>query len=111
MDEILLEENDYLDLYLLAGSLKDKSWQKEIIEKLKHYHPDGKIHREMSLTIQKLWKEYRMINIEILDLYHQLRNHTENEKLNGKISLLENKRRFLIKKIHAVENKLQHHNS
>ena len=109
MDEIFLEVNDYLDLYLLAGSLKDVSWQKEMLEKLKDYHPSEYIQRKISFTIQKLWKEYRMINIEILDLYHQLRNHSGHEEnLHEKISQLETKRRVISKKIHVEENKLQH---
>ncbi|WP_155891091.1 hypothetical protein [Ectobacillus panaciterrae] len=29
--------NDYLDLYLYAGSIGDKSWQQEIIGKLRNF--------------------------------------------------------------------------
>ena len=34
--------NDYLDLYIYAGSMGDISWQQEIIEKLQHYHNEIK---------------------------------------------------------------------
>jgi hypothetical protein len=29
--------NDYLDLYLYAGSIDDESWQQEILEKLQTF--------------------------------------------------------------------------
>ncbi|MBB6443599.1 hypothetical protein [Bacillus benzoevorans] len=110
MNETFLEVNDYLDLYLLAGSLQDKAWQQQIIGKMQDL-PKEKVQREKSLNIDELAKEFRMINTDILDLYHQLHRDPENAGLRDMVSRLEQRRKYLMKKIHAVETKLQHHSS
>lgn len=41
--------NDYLDLYLYAGSMDDIFWQQEIIEKLQKYHNEIKKETQFSM--------------------------------------------------------------
>lgn len=109
-NETFLEVNDYLDLYLLAGALQDQSWQQQIIEKLQDF-PKEKVQRKKSLSVEELAKEFRMINIDILDLYHQLHREPENRRLRDMVSSLEQRRKYLMKKIHAAETGLQHNSS
>ncbi|WP_377918348.1 hypothetical protein [Bacillus songklensis] len=42
MKETQLWVNDYLDLYLYAGSIGDTSWQQEILEKLHDFYDEIK---------------------------------------------------------------------
>lgn len=109
-DKTFLEVNDYLDLYLIAKSLHDKSWQQEIIEKLKDV-PKGDIQKEISSNIDKLTGEFRMVNTDILDLYRQLRKEPGNINLRNKLARLEQTSKYLRKKIHMEENRLEHHTS
>nr|WP_295970260.1 hypothetical protein [uncultured Bacillus sp.] len=108
MDEAFLEVNDYLDLYLLAGSLNDKSWQQQIIEKLKDA-PKGNSKKEITTTIEKLTKEYRACNTDIIDLYRQLYQDPKNPALSEMFSKLEQKRKFLSKKLFMEKNRLRHY--
>lgn len=108
-DKTFLEVNDYLDLYLLAGSLNDKAWQQQILEKLKDVPKENnKKEREITLNIEKMTQEYRQLNIDIIDLYRELRKDPGNIVLRNKLSRLEQTSKYLSKKIHVEENKLEH---
>ena len=37
-EEVNLEIDDYLDLFIIAGKLNDQEWQQEISMKLQNYH-------------------------------------------------------------------------
>jgi hypothetical protein len=78
VNETYSEINGYLDLYLLAGSLGDKQWQEEVLVQLQEVIMEQ--NEDPSLTINNLWEEYKMINVELLDLYNQLRNHSSNKE-------------------------------
>ena len=43
-EKIQLEVDDYLDLYLVAGKLKDQEWQQEIIIRLQN-NLDAKVNK------------------------------------------------------------------
>jgi hypothetical protein len=107
LKEANLNVDDYLDLYLLAGSLSDKSWQDEMMNKLQNGH--SKI--DPALEIHNLWIEYKKVNIELLDLYQQLRNQSSNKELHKKVEVLKQQRMSLSRKIYSKEIKSEHHNS
>ena len=65
----------------------------------------------LSKTINNLWEEYKMINVELLDLYNQLRNHSSNRELHKKILELKQERMTISRKIHDIEHKLKQHHS
>src|SRR4051794_34238660 len=105
-----LNVDDYLDLYLLAGSLSDKSWQDEMMSKLQKFQSEhSKI--DPALEIHNLWIEYKKVNIELLDLYQQLRNQSSNKELHKKAEVLKQQRVSLSRKIYSKEIKSEHHNS
>ena len=64
-NQIYLDSNDYLDLYLIAGHLGDKSWQGEIIEALKN-NEHLKSNQGKSFEIELLWQEYQQVNMRFL---------------------------------------------
>lgn len=102
-----LNVDDYLDLYLLAEQLGDKSWQEEIMKQLRN--PTHEIVEEdQLLTIHNLWLEYKSINTDILELYNKLKYSTTEDDLLGKIYELKEKRLNLIHKISKEERKIQH---
>ncbi|WP_034671740.1 hypothetical protein [Ectobacillus panaciterrae] len=95
--------NDYLDLYLYAGSIGDISWQQEIIEKLQNFH--NEIRKELqSFTLNNVLKEYKRINEEILTIYHQLREQSSNGYLQEKIWELKQQRISLGHQICLAKN-------
>jgi hypothetical protein len=108
-NETYSEINGYLDLYLLAGSLGDKQWQEEVLVQLQEVIMEQ--NEDPSLTINNLWEEYKMINVELLDLYNQLRNHSANKELHKKIWELKQVRMSLSRKIHDAELRLKQHHS
>lgn len=108
-NETYSEINGYLDLYLLAGSLGDKQWQEELLVQLQKVQLGQK--EDPTQTINNLWEEYKMINVELLDLYNQLRNHTYNRALHKKILELKQERMSISRKIHEIEHKLKPHHS
>ncbi|MGP7818656.1 hypothetical protein [Niallia sp. 01092] len=98
-----VEVNDYLDLYLYAGSIGDDSWQHEIIEKLKNVH-NNTLSQNESLIIDNLWEKYKHINEEILTAYHQLRNQSSNKDLQDKLWELKQQRVSLSQQIRLAKN-------
>jgi hypothetical protein len=110
LKEANLNVDDYLDLYLLAGSLSDKSWQDEMMKKLQNFQNE---HSKIDpvLEIHNLWIEYKKVNIELLDLYQQLRNQSSNKELHKKAEVLKQQRMSLSRKIYSVEKKSEHHKS
>lgn len=110
-DKNFLEVNDYLDLFLLARSLNDKSWQQEIIGKLKDFPKENIQKKELTLTIDKLTEEFRTVNMNILDVYRELRKDPGNIHLRNKLARLEQTSKYLSKKIRMEENRLEHHRS
>ncbi len=97
--------NDYLDLYLLAGSLGDKEWQNEIMNRLHQCYGDI-AREELSQEIQNLWKEYRQINSMIIDLYRLLKTNPSDEKTKSQIRILKHKRATLYRRIYMEEQRL-----
>lgn len=97
--------NDYLDLYIYAGSMGDISWQQEIIEKLHNFH--NEIRKQTpSFVFNNLLKEYKHINEEILTISHQLRDQPSNSYLHEKILELQQQRISLDIEIRLVKNQL-----
>ncbi|MCQ6275031.1 hypothetical protein JMM81_08660 [Bacillus sp. V3B] len=109
LKEANLNIDDYLDLYLLAGSLEDQTWQDEMMKKLQNFQNEPV--QDPALEIDNLWKEYKKVNIELLDLYHQLRNQASNKELHKKAEVLKKQRMSLSRKIYSEEKKSKHHNS
>jgi|SRR3954469_17671304 hypothetical protein len=107
-EENYLEVNDYLDLYLLSGSLGDNIWQEEILGKLQTIHHNENTHQDSSLMIDNLWKQYKMINVEILALYNLLQKHPANEELKEKIWNLRQQRISISSQIKCEERKSQY---
>ncbi|WP_445491268.1 hypothetical protein [Niallia sp. 03133] len=97
-----LKVNDYLDLYLYAGSIGDTSWQLDIIEKLKNTDNEMELQNE-SLSINNLWEKYNNINKEILTTYHQLRDQSSNKDLHEKIWDLKQQRISLSRQIRLAK--------
>ena len=52
-----------------------------------------------------------MINVELLDLYNQLRNHSSNRALHKKVWELKQERMSISRKIHDIEHKLKQQHS
>jgi hypothetical protein len=101
---VLLEVNDYLDLYLLAGALGDKLWQDEMITKLETLKSESN-QEDPILEIHNLWLEYKKINAELIDLYHQLRKDSTNEGLHREVGELKRRRMDICHKIYDREQR------
>lgn len=97
--------NDYLDLYLLAGSLGDKEWQNEIMNSLHQCYGDM-VKAELSHEVENLWKKYRQINSNILDLYRFLKSNPSDDKIKNQIRVLKHKRATLYRRIYMEEKGL-----
>lgn len=104
-NEVLLEVNDYLDLYLYAKSIGDQAWQEEIIHKLQNYnqHP---IHQ--TKVTNQLLAEFKHINKKILGLYQELHTDSFNSYIPEKIMDLKQRRieitrQLRTQQIHSIE--------
>ena len=108
-NQIYLDINDYLDLYLIAGHLGDKIWQGEIIEALKN-NEHLKSNQGKSFEIELLWQEYQQVNMKILEIYKQVQSQAFDEELQEKVLLLKQKRIELSSKIQKKQrNSKRHH--
>ncbi|WP_394231401.1 hypothetical protein [Niallia oryzisoli] len=103
----LLTIDEYLDLYLLAEDLGDQAWQNEIIQKLKN----GEFIAEHTVKIRNLWKRYKKVNMEMLDLYRRLHDDSSNEALTEKIRILKQQRITLNRQIQFEQRKSKQHHS
>lgn len=103
-----LEIDDYLDLYLLAGQMGDKSWQDDILETLTHYEKNKSIEDPV-LIIHNLWLEHRKINTELLDLYRLLRQDPDNDVLLQKVAVLKKQKVDVCRKLYSGEKKTRHY--
>ena len=108
-NQIYLDSNDYLDLYLIAGHLGDKSWQGEIIEALKN-NEHLKSNQGKSFEIESLWQEYQQVNMRILEIYKQVQSQAFDEELQEKVLLLKQKRIELSSKIQKKQRNSKRHN-
>ena len=88
---VLLEVNDYLDLYLLAKDLGDTIWQLEIIEQLDAL-TTGRPIKNQPLNKDILWKKYKLINEEIYQLYQHIKKHSTNHEIQEKMGNLKQER-------------------
>ncbi|WP_379969369.1 hypothetical protein [Ectobacillus sp. sgz5001026] len=88
--------NDYLDLYLYAGSINDTAWQKDILDKLQFVRTEEK---QDTFSLQTLWDQYNSINQEILTIYHQLQTKDSSSELDQKLWNLKQTRVSLGKQI------------
>ena len=101
--ETQLEVNDYLDLYLYAGSIGDTSWQQEIMEKLQNFH--NEVQKEnQSFALDNLLEKYKHLNEEILTIYNQIRSQPSNSYLQDTILKLKQQRISLGREIHLAKN-------
>ena len=108
-NQIYLDSNDYLDLYLIAGHLGDKIWQAEIIEALKN-NVHLKSNQYNPFEIELLWKEYQHVNLQILEIYKQVQSQAFDEELQEKVLFLKQKRIELSRKIKKKQrNSKPHH--
>ncbi|WP_428908449.1 hypothetical protein [Niallia sp. Krafla_26] len=97
--------NDYLDLYLLAGSLGDKEWQNEIMNKL-HQCYGEMVKQDIKMEMENLWSEYRRLNTMIIDYYRILKTNPSNEKIKNHIKVLKHKRATIYRRIYVEEKRL-----
>ncbi|MGE8077472.1 hypothetical protein [Peribacillus loiseleuriae] len=74
-------------------------WQQEIIEKLQNFH-----NEIQTFTITHLLEKYNHLNEEILTIYQQLRAHSSNDYLIGKIQELKQQRISLGSQIQLAKN-------
>lgn len=88
--------NDYLDLYLYAGSINDTTWQKDILDKLQFIKTEEK---QDTIPLQNLWDQYNGINQEILTIYNQLQTKDSSSELDQKLWNLKQTRISLGKQI------------
>ena len=107
-NQIYLDINDYLDLYLIAGHLGDKIWQGEIIEALKN-NEHLKSNQGKSFEIELLWQEYQQVNMQILEIYKQVQSQAFDEELQEKVLLLKQKRIELSSKIQKKQRNSKRH--
>lgn len=71
--------NDHLDLYNFAGELKDREWQKEILQALEEQ--EQRILSEWKAkTKDELWRQYDQVNGLLLELYAELRGTDKKEQ-------------------------------
>lgn len=103
-EEIYLDVDDYLDLYLLAGKLGDSSWRNEINEKLKSLHEQ---QNDPALTLRSLLHQYNVVNMDMIALYQQFRKQPYNDELRKKIWELKQQRMHINRQIHFAELKIQ----
>jgi uncharacterized protein (UPF0335 family) len=108
-NQIYLDINDYLDLYLIVGHLGDKIWQDEIIEALKN-NEHLKSNQSKSIEIELLWQEYQQVNMQILEIYKQVQSQAFDEELQEKVLLLKQKRIELSSKIQKKQRNSKRHN-
>lgn len=101
--EVQLWMNDYLDLYLYAGSIGDRSWQQELMEKLQNFHKEVRKENQ-SLALNNLLEKYKYLNEEILTIYHQIRSQPSNVYLQDKIRKLKQQRISLGREIRLAKN-------
>lgn len=97
---VVLEVNDYLDLYLLAKNLGDQEWQNEILEQLRTF---DNTEVENKKEISSLWSQYKTLNDQILSLYQQLRIEPNNSTYHDKILELKQQRNSLYLQIQWKE--------
>ncbi|WP_394231407.1 hypothetical protein [Niallia oryzisoli] len=103
-----LEIDDYLDLYLLAGQMGDKSWQNDILNALEHYE-ENKSNEDPVLIIHNLWLEHRKINTELLDTYRLLRQDPDNDVLQQRVSILKKQKVEVCRKLYSGEKRAHHY--
>ncbi|MDP4107850.1 MAG: hypothetical protein Q8935_23230 [Bacillota bacterium] len=101
--ETHLEVNDYLDLYLYAGSIGDISWQQVLMEKLQNFHNEVRKEKQ-SYVLNNLLEKYKHLNEEILTIYYQIRSQPSNGYLQDKIGKLKQQRISLGREICLVKN-------
>lgn len=88
--------NDYLDLYLYAGSIGDREWQDEIMGKLHEFYAGESAQiANVTYTREDIWQIFNGLNQEILALYKQLRSQPSNQQLREKVLELKMKRHTL----------------
>lgn len=107
-NQIYLDSNDYLDLYLIAGHLGDKNWQGEIIEALKNKE-HLKTNQGKPFEIELLWKEYQHVNLQILKIYKQVQSQAFDEELQEKVLFLKQKRIELSREIQKKQRTSKPH--
>lgn len=100
-EEIHLNVNDYLDLYLFAKKAGDPIWQEEIIEKLKN--KSNRSPTQHSLDTEALWKKLKQINKEIGSLCQQLQSNSSNTDLEEMLQTLKQQRYLLNKQINYAK--------
>ncbi|MGD8192566.1 hypothetical protein ACQCN2_21555 [Brevibacillus ginsengisoli] len=95
--------NDYLDLYLYAGSIGDCEWQQEIMARLHElYNGKDSLMDNQTYTREDLWQIFNGMNQEILTLYKQLRSQPGNRFLREKVWELKAKRQSLTRQLSTV---------
>lgn len=94
--------NDYLDLYNYAQSIGDTVWQEEIIAKMNRQ--DTLVQQELRRAARyELWRQFDSINLNMLELYHQLKtsqDEEQTEELQKKVWHLRLQRLEVVKQLH-----------
>jgi hypothetical protein len=96
--------NDYLDLYLYAGSISDTEWQKEILHTLQR--KDIVIKEEVYRnTCEELWQRFDEVSENLLQAYRQLcQNRTLSlvQTMQERVVKLRWERKYIINQIRCV---------
>ncbi|WP_127534033.1 hypothetical protein [Paenibacillus kobensis] len=66
--------NDYLDLYIYAGSIGDRGWQDDILAVLR----DKEVLKETyhAMMLRELWNKFDRINQQLVEVFAELRSAT-----------------------------------
>jgi hypothetical protein len=94
--------NDHLDLYNYAQSISDTEWQEEIIASMRRQ--DTLVQHELRRSARfELWRKFDSINLDMLELYHQLKSSQDEEQveeLRKKVWNLRLQRLEVVKQLH-----------
>lgn len=100
-NEVYLDVNDYLDLYLLAEKLGDVAWQQEIKEKLRD------LPSEAIISLHRLRQKYKQVSTELLALLKQAKLQPFDKELRKQIWYLKQQQMELNREIINEEQKVQ----
>ncbi|WP_141433319.1 hypothetical protein [Bacillus sp. 03113] len=90
--------DDYLDLYLYAKSMGDVLWQEEILLALRQSEIKAE-EEKMTSNSENLLKQYKKVNDDILQYYHQMQTFSPSANSENRLRLLKEQRLALGRRI------------
>ncbi|RDZ11269.1 hypothetical protein C3744_23255 [Priestia megaterium] len=103
-----LSTDDYLDLYLLAKELKDKSWQQEILAALKAQQSRS-FEEKQSALVQEIWEDFKQLNEDISFTYRLIQEEPTNEQFQAKLRHLRERRITLSRELYLAKKQYVEH--